>query len=130
MVEGANLGGGGGGVFSGAEVVVEGGADGGEDEFTDARHVDEVGSHEPGAEVDEGLDGGGVEDGGGAEERGGADVGKELLDVAQVKVSGGGGAEDGGGLGRREGGRRRESGGERSVRGFEWFCGCIVSEVP
>lgn len=52
MVEFLDLGGGGGGVFSGAEVVVEGGADGGEYEFTEAGDVHEVGSQKPGAEVD------------------------------------------------------------------------------
>lgn len=129
MVEGTDLGSGGGGVFSGAEVVVEGGAYGGEDEFTEARHLHEVGLQEPGAKVDKGLDGCGVEDGGGAEERGAANVGEELLDVVKVKISGGGWAEDGGGRG-WEAGRRRESRGERSWWGFEWFCGCVVSEIP
>jgi len=81
VVEGTDLVSGGGGVFTGAEVVVKGGADGGEDEFTKTRHLQEVGLHEPGSKVDKGSDSGCVEDGGGTEERGGADVAEELLDV-------------------------------------------------
>lgn len=70
-----------------------------------------------------------MEDGGGAEERGGVDVGKELFNVVEVKVRGGGWAEDGGGRG-WETRRRRERRGERRLNGFEGFCGSVVAEVP
>lgn len=99
LVEVADAVGGGGGVLAGAEVVKEGVADGGEDEVTEARHLHEVGSHEPRAEVNHGLEGSGVEHGGGAEEGGGGDGGEELFDVAEAEVvgGGGGGTEHGGG---------------------------------
>lgn len=129
LVEVADAVGGGGGVLAGAEVVKEGVADGGEDEVTEARHLHEVGSHEPRAEVNHGLEGSGVEHGGGAEEGGGGDGGEELFDVAEAEVVGG----------RKHGGdrrgswdaeRRRERRGERRVGGVEGLCGGVVAKVP
>lgn len=57
----------------------------------------ELGSHDPHAEVDHGLESRGVENGRGAEELRGGNGGEELLDVVEVEGGGGGWREEDGG---------------------------------
>lgn len=123
---------GGGSILAGTKVVIESATNAGEDEIPEALHLHELGLHEPHAKVHHGSKRGGMEHGRGVEELGGRDVGEEPLDVVEVNGGGVSGVWEHGG-GRRfwvEETRRRESGGERRVRGVERLGGGVITEVP